>query len=69
MKLVQTRVYKPIHDIMQVPGELNAIARQHVLDGFKVDRGLAGIVILKLDDGEVHFVPSDCSIKQLVFAN
>jgi hypothetical protein len=69
MKLVQTRVYKPIHDVMQVPGELNAIARQHVLDGFKVARGPGGIVIIKLVDGEVHFVPGDCSITQLVFAN
>lgn len=69
MHLVQERVYKPIHDIMRAAAELNTIARQHEQEGYTVERSIAGAVILKLNDGEVHFVPSGSSIKQLVFAN
>ena len=69
MKLVRKQVYMPIHDFVQFISELNTIAEEYRQEGYQVERGLAGIVILKLSDGEVHFVPSDKYIKQLVFAN
>lgn len=69
MQVVQERVYKAIADLMRMPGELNALERAYRDEGYHVERGFAGTVILKLEDGEVHFVPGGTLIRQIVFRN
>jgi len=68
VKKVCEQVYQVVGDIMKMPSALNALAKEHEREGDKVERGLAGVVILKLDDGEVHFVPAGSNISQLIFA-
>lgn len=68
MKKVQELKYKAIGDILKMPGELNAVAKDFEAEGYKVERGIMGTVVLKLDDGEVHFIPGGSCIKQVVFA-
>jgi len=51
-----------------MPSALNALAKEYECEGYKVERGLAGVVILKLDDGEVHFVPVGSTIRQALYA-
>lgn len=67
MQKVLEQVYQTVADVMKMPEELNTLAETYRAEGYRVERGLAGTVILKLDDGEVHFVPGAVSISQLVF--
>ena len=68
MKKVREQIFQVIGDIMKMPSALNTLASEHECEGYKVERGLAGVVILKLDDGEVHFVPVGSTIKQALYA-
>ncbi|WP_027363999.1 hypothetical protein [Desulfotruncus alcoholivorax] len=68
MVKVCERVHKVVWDIMTMPCELKAIAREHEAEGYKVERGAAGVVILKLDNGEVHYVPAGAEIRRVIFA-
>jgi hypothetical protein len=67
--MLQKRVYKSVNDVVLMPQELNAIADEMISQGYEVNRGPAGTVILKLDDGQVYFVPAGNSIKQILFQN
>lgn len=66
MAVVQKKVYKSINDVLDMPSALNDIAEDYKGQGFDVSRGDFGMVILKLDDGEVHFVPTGLHIEQIL---
>jgi len=68
VKKVRHQIFQVIGDIMKMPSALNALAKEYECEGYKVERGLAGVVILKLDDGEVHFVPVGSTIRQALYA-
>jgi len=49
-----------------MPRELNRLAEELVSEGYHVEhRGLA--IVLKLEDGEIHFVAGDKGIWEHVF--
>lgn len=54
---------------ISIPEKLNKIAEQYLNNGWEVRRGLAGLVILKLDDGEVHYVPRGKGVEEIIFQN
>ena len=47
-----------IRDPLLIPGRLNEIAKEYIAAGNTVARGPFGIVILKLEDGEVWYIPA-----------
>lgn len=63
------RVYKAVSDIINMPSELNALAKEFGSEGYRVERGIAGTVILQLDDGQIHYYPRDNTIVQAAFSN
>lgn len=67
MEKVFERVYYAAPEIFLVPLALKALAENKAVEGYKVERGLAGSVILKLDDGEVHYVPRNNTIVEFGF--
>ena len=67
MEIVHEQIYKVVHDVITMPHELNEVAREQESEGYWVERGVAGTVIVKLSDGEIHFVPAAGCIKMLVF--
>lgn len=54
-------------DPMRTSLELDRIALDYMEAGWDIKRGFAGVVILPLVDGEVHFVPSARGIEQIIF--
>jgi hypothetical protein len=56
-----------VSDPFSIVTELNRIVSEFIDDGWNVKRGIAGIVILTLQDGEVHFVPSGKGIEEIIF--
>ncbi|GBF34112.1 hypothetical protein DCCM_3224 [Desulfocucumis palustris] len=68
MKKIREQVFRVVGDIMRMSSALNTLAKEHEREGYKVERGLAGVVILKLENGEVHFVPAGSTIKQVLYA-
>jgi hypothetical protein len=61
------KVYTTVNDVMTISSALRDIELNFWRQGYDVIRGLAGAVIIKLSDGEVHFVPEGLSIKQILF--
>lgn len=68
MKKVHECIHKVVHDVMTMPHELNVLARECEIEGYKVKRGAAGVVILELNNGEVHYVPAGSTIQRVIFA-
>ncbi|SFH21802.1 hypothetical protein SAMN05660649_04296 [Desulfotomaculum arcticum] len=68
MKKVHESICKAVNDVITMPRELNDLAREKTAEGYQVERGVAGTVIVKLDDGEIHFVPAAGCIKMIAFA-
>ena len=67
MTKVFERVAKHVNDLWTIPQELNSLAQDYETMGYKVERGCLGVVILKLEDGEVHHIPSGNLIKEIGF--
>lgn len=67
MTKIFERIVKSVNDILALPGELNTLAWEYESKGYKVERGLLGVVILKLEDGEIHIVPGGNLIKEFGF--
>ncbi len=61
------KVYQSVNDVMAIPSALRDIELNFWRQGYDVKRGAAGAVIIKMSDGEVHFVPAGTCIKQIVF--
>lgn len=60
------RFFKAL-DPITIGTELNRIASEFIDSGLDVRRGFAGIVILKLQDGEVHYIPTGKGIEEIIF--
>lgn len=58
-----------IRDPLLIPGRLNEIAEEHLAAGSTIARGPLGSVILKLDDGEVHYIPAAGGIECRLYPN
>jgi hypothetical protein len=56
-----------VSDPFSIATELNRIVSEFIDDGWNVKRGIAGIVILTLQGGEVHFVSSGRGIEEIIF--
>ncbi len=67
LKEVERNNFSFVNDIITMPSKLNEIAELYTNEGYEVSRGLAGTVILKLEGGEVHFVPAGDIVQQIVF--
>lgn len=67
LKLVRERTYRMVNDTLKMPWELNQVAKDFETEGYTVQRGFGGTVIVPMEDGEIHFVPSHGRIKEYVF--
>lgn len=56
-----------VSDPISIGSNLDRIASEFIDIGWDVKRGIAGIVILTLRNGEVHFVPSGRGIEEIIF--
>lgn len=60
-------LYMRVVDLLTVPTALDQIAKEYTDVGYEVERGFLGSVVLKLNDGEVHYVPSGRGIDEVIF--
>jgi hypothetical protein len=67
MTKINEKVYQVVNDVMTIPSALRDIEANFWRQGYDVRRGVAGTVIIRLSDGEVHFVPVGMCIKQILF--
>lgn len=67
MDKVLEDVYRVVSDPLTMPEQLNKVAEELAAEGYMIKRGLAGAVVITLDDGEINFVPADGAIKRVVF--
>lgn len=68
MKLISKRLYERVFDPLAIHLELDVIYNDFKEDGNKVDRRAFGIVVLTLDDGEIHFTPGPLGIYEHIFS-
>lgn len=68
MEKIHESICKPVDNPVIMARELNELAREKKAGGYQIERGVAGAVIVKLDDGEIHFVPAAGCIKLVAFA-
>lgn len=68
VKKIHECIHKVVHDVISMPAELKTLAREKGAEGYQVERGALGTVILKLSDGEVHYVPAGGCIKMFAFS-
>lgn len=66
MKVVRNQLYRIISDPFLIQRELNQIAQGYAKEGWKVKRGIIGTVILELQDGEVHYVPTAQGVDEIL---
>ncbi len=67
LKEIDRLTYSWVNDIMQMPAKLSEIAQISKNEGYEVSRGIGGTVIIKLDNGEVHYVPAGGYIERVLF--
>ena len=60
------KVIANVSNINLIPSKLNELAEEYTKQGYKVRRTFAGIIVLKLDDGEVHIYPEGNLIKMRI---
>lgn len=66
LKLHSRRFYKRL-DVIEIMGELNGMARDFEREGWVVQRGPVGTIILELADGFIYYVPVGKGIEELIF--
>lgn len=59
MEKVKEDTYRMVSDPMMMPAEMRKVAEELKAEGYDVKHGAAGIIIIELEDGEVHFSPAD----------
>lgn len=67
VELARERVHRVVSDVMRMPWELNAIAKEFEGEGYEIKRAFGGTVVVLLPDGEIHFVADSGRIKEYVF--
>ena len=67
MQLVEDKSFMPVSDPLKMQDRLSELENEFKSQGHQVKRKALGIVVLKLADGEVHFVPGNGEIRRLIF--
>ena len=67
MKLAQKCFFRHVHDPMQMPAAMQDLEEELISQGYKLKPRSGPVVILVLEDGEVHYVPGDGGIWQYIF--
>lgn len=70
MVKVSEELYERVFDVISIPSVLNRIEEELLALGYdrqQIARGVMGAVILRLEDGEVHYVPSSRGVEEIVF--
>lgn len=68
--IVSETLYERVFDVTSIPSVLNRIEEELLALGYdrqQVIRGAMGAVVLRLEDGEVHYVPSGRGVEEVVF--
>jgi hypothetical protein len=64
---IRERLYRRVHDILKIPEHLKLLKKELFNEGYEIqDSGFGGLVI-KLTDGEIHFVAGGDGIHEYVF--
>ncbi len=67
MKLLERRFFRPVNDQMEMPAEMIKLEEELIAQGYEVKPRSGPVVIIVLDDGEVHHVPGPGGIWQYTF--
>lgn len=67
MELICKQLHCIVTDPMKMMNELNQIADECTKNGLEIERGLLGMVTLKFPKEEVHYVPSEGKITEMIF--
>ncbi len=67
MELICKQTYCIVTDPMKMINELNQIADECTQHGLEFERGFLGMVTLKFPKGEVHYVPGEGKITEMIF--
>ncbi len=67
MKCVRERIVRPVGDILQSPSIFRRIHEEYLAEGYTADL-LPGCVILRLEDGEIHFTWKNGMIVEQIYA-
>jgi len=67
MKLIEKRFYRPVNDHLQMPAELNKLQDELIKEGYTVKPRKGPVVVIELNDGEVHYVPGGGGIWEYLF--
>lgn len=64
---VQSKRLYEVSEPISIATKLNQIAAEFKSSGWNVKRGIAGVVILTLQDGEVHYIPTLKGIEEVIY--
>ena len=67
MQVVEKRLFRPVNDPLQMPAAMQDLEGELIEQGYDVKPRSGPVVILVLEDGEVHYVPGDGGIWQYIF--
>ena len=67
MELIEKRLFRAHDDALTIPEQMRKLEEELMAQGYDIEPSGAPVVILKLDDGEVHYVPGDGGIWQYIF--
>ncbi|GEN36136.1 MULTISPECIES: hypothetical protein [Paenibacillaceae] len=67
MKCVRERIVRHVGDILQSPSIFRLMHEEYLAEGYTADL-LPGCVILRLEDGEIHFAWKNGMIVERVYS-
>ena len=67
MRVIEVKNFFPVHDPLMIQSKLSEFENELKGEGYQVDRKAFGAVVIRLDDGEVHFAPTGSGIVQILF--
>ena len=67
MNLVEKRLFRPVNDRWKMVEETIKLENELIEQGYDILPRGGPVVILKLEGGEVHYVPHDDGIWQYIF--
>ena len=67
MKVVDKKLFQPVHDPMQMPAAMQGLEDELAQHGYEVKPRSGPVVIIELEGGEVHYCPGQGGIWQYMF--
>jgi len=67
MKVVDKKLFQPVHDPMQMPAAMQDLEDELIQQGYTVKPRSGPVVIIELEGGEVHYVPGQGGIWMFIF--